>query len=220
MEKPSYGWLLKWVLAAILIGVGITFKFMDEFVYLVTGMVIVIFSVFRIRSLIKTLNTEKQRTLNLIEIVLSTIVGIVLIVVGIKALNNELDPNGVWALVYKYSLVYFFAARALVYLYSVVFFEEKTEQQKFWTHVLLLPLATVIATNKNFDAEWIGWLLLLISLVGGAYLIYDGSGGYGKYRKYQQSINQKKKADKPVVEKEEVILDIPEIEEDDRPYVS
>lgn len=220
MERPSYSWLLKWILAAILIGVGITFKFMNEFVYLVTGIVIVIFSVFRARSLVKTLNTEKQRTLNLIEIVLSTIVGIVLIVIGINSLRNELKPNDIWALVYKYSLVYFFAARALVYLYSVVFFEEKTEQQKFWTHVLLLPLATVIATNKNFDAEWVGWLLLIISIMGGLYLIYDGSGGYGKYRKYQQAINRKQVKEKELVEKEEIIIDIPEIEEDDRPYIS
>lgn len=220
MEKPNYGWLLKWVLAAILIGVGVTFKFMNEFVYLVTGMVIVIFSVFRIRSLIKTLNTEKQRTLNLIEIVLSTIVGIILIVIGIKALTGDAELGKTWELVYKYSLVYFFAARSLVYLYSVVFLEEKTEQQKFWTNVLLLPLAAVIATNKDFNAEWIGWLLLIISLIGGIYLIYDGSGGYGKYRKYQQAINAKKAPKNKDVEKEEIIHDVPEIEEDDRPYVS
>jgi len=225
MEKPGYGWLLKWILAAILLAVGITMFFTSELVFVVTGAIIIIFSVFRTVSLIKTLNTEKQRTLNLIEIVLSTLVGVAILIIGINGLNGNLEvETGIWSWVYKWALVFFFGARAIIYLYSVVFLEEKTEQIKFWTHLLLLPVATLIVTYDQFDAEFVGLLLLIISIIGGAYLIYDGTKGYGKYRKYQQLINPKQKA-KEVEKDQEIEKDIPlELpntdEEEDRPYIS
>src|SRR5690554_5553311 len=145
MKKPSYSWLLKWILAAILIGVGLVFFFEESLVYFITGSVIVIFSIFRVWPLLKSLDKEVLRTINLVEIILSTLVGIRLIVIGVKAINNDLDPSGSWGLVYRYSLVYVLASRAVVFLYSAVLLGEKTEQVKFWTHLLLLPVGTVIA---------------------------------------------------------------------------
>ena len=53
--KYGYGWVLKFVLAAILLGVGIYMVFANEVVYLITGVVIVIFSLFRVVPLLKTL---------------------------------------------------------------------------------------------------------------------------------------------------------------------
>ncbi len=41
--KYGYGWVLKFVLAAILLGVGIYMVFADEVVYAITGVTIVIF---------------------------------------------------------------------------------------------------------------------------------------------------------------------------------
>ncbi len=223
MKKPSYGWLLKWILAAILIGIGFTFFFEEKLVFLIVGIAITIFSLFRVYPLLKSLNKETLRTINLIEIVLSTLIGVMLIYVGIKALNNELELDGIWGHVFKYSLVFVFAARSIVYLYSVTFLEEKTEQVKFWTHIGLLVIATVVATKNDFDAKWVGMLLLVISLIGGAYLVYDGYGGYGKYRKYQLEINKEKAAKKELEEsivdkKEEVV--IIEDKDDDRPLVN
>lgn len=220
MEKPGYGWVLKWLLAAILIGVGLYMFFDNKAVFLVTGIVIVIFSVFRVRSLIKTLNTEKQRTLNLIEIVLSTLVGIVLIVVAAKSIQDGEDISNFWIWVYRWSLVFFFGARAIIYFYSITFLDEKSEQVKFWAHILLLPVATLIVTKEDFSPEWVGMLLLIISLIGGAYLAYDGGKGYRKYRNYQQLINPKVK-DKEKVEQKDVPLELPDRSEDEeRPYIS
>lgn len=216
--RPSYGFALKWVLAVILIVVGVVFKFNTELVYLVTGGVVIVFSIFRVYSLMKSLNKEILRTLNLIEIVLDTILGVILLVIGIKSMNDEVTLSNTWQIVYKYSLVFIFSMRAVIFFYSITFLGEKTEQVKFWAHLALLPLATVIVANKNFDSEWVGWLLLVISVVGGVYLIYDGTGGYGKYRLYQKALNEQKvPKQKEIEERKDVILDK---EEEDRPYIS
>lgn len=221
MKKFGYGWLLKWVLAAILIAVGIYFKFNNELVYLVTGSVIVIFSVFRVYSLLKTLDKEVQRTLNLIEIILSTILGVILIVVGVRAKNQGGQVDDVWGLVYRFGLVFIFTMRSIVYFYSTTFLEEKSEQVKFWTHILLLPLAGVILASSEFGPEWVGWLLLVISLTGGAYLIYDGTKGYNNYRNEQKLLNDRKPKDertnKQIEQEKEIIIDK---QDDERPYVS
>ena len=77
MAKPKYGygWALKWVLAAILIAVGIFMVLSEDIVYIITGMTIVIFSVFRVYPLLKSLNREFLRTINLIEILISLVLG-------------------------------------------------------------------------------------------------------------------------------------------------
>ena len=38
--KFGYGWLLKFILAAILVGVGVSMVFADKIVFLVTGIAI------------------------------------------------------------------------------------------------------------------------------------------------------------------------------------
>lgn len=223
MKKPSYAWLLKWILAAILIGVGLTMFFTRELVFLVTGIIIIIFSVFRVVPLVKSLKKEVLRTLNIIEILLDTILGIVMIYVGAQALQTDWNPEEIWSLVYKFTLVFVLVARAIVFLYSTTFLDEKTEQTKFWAHIGLLMLGSMIIALENFNEEWVAWLLLIISLIGGAYLIYDGAKGYGKYREYSLSVNQEKpKTKDSKIEKELPTSNQPVVEKDDsdRPYVS
>ncbi|MBN3490185.1 hypothetical protein JV173_01530 [Acholeplasma equirhinis] len=222
MQKPSYGWLLKWILAAILIAVGVTMFFAQSVVFMVTGMAIVIFSLFRVVPLLKTLNKEVLRTLNLVEILFDIILGGIMIWAGVDAYNTgQLDP--VWGQVYKYTLVFVLVLRALVFLYSVVFLGEKTEQPKYWAHIIVLILGAMIVPIENFDHAWVAWLLLIISVLGGGYLIYDGAKGYGTYRRYSAELNQTKQVGKDKkIEKELPKTDQPVIEKDDqdRPFVS
>lgn len=215
--KYGYGWVLKFVLAAILLGVGIYMVFADEVVYAITGVTIVIFSLFRVYPLIKSLNKEILRTLNLIEIIFDTLIGILIIYIAF-AYKDTLSDQKIWAYVYRYALVFFFYARGLVYFNSVVFLGEKTEVPKFWVHIVALSLGAVIAVYPNFDYEIVGIFFLIISLIGAAYLGYDGFGGYQKYREYSKELNdgdskQKKKqkeAPQPVIEDPE----------EKRPYVN
>lgn len=212
--KYGYGWVLKFILAAILLGVGIYMVLADEVVYLVTGVVILIFSVFRVIPLLKTLNKEVLRTLNLIEIIFDTIIGGVLVYV---AATGQMDSSTLWKEVYRFALAFFFYARGLVYFNSVVFLGEKTEVPKFWIHILSLSIGTYIAISPDFSYETVGLFLLVMSLIGSAYLGYDGFGGYKKYRQFQLELNQGKEKGKAIEKQKEVILDE---QKEDRPYVN
>ncbi|MCU0105233.1 hypothetical protein N7603_06140 [Acholeplasma vituli] len=212
--KYGYGWVLKFVLAAILLGMGIYMVFADEVVYLITGVVIVIFSLFRVIPLMKTLKKEILRTINLIEIIFDTLIGGVLIYV---AATGQMDNSDLWKEVYRYALAFFFYARGLVYLNSVVFLGEKTEIPKFWVHILAITLGTYIATAPKFSYETVGLFLLIVALIGSVYLGFDGFGGYKKYRQFQLELNQGKEKEKQVEKKKEVILDE---QKEDRPYVN
>jgi len=218
--KYGYGWALKFILAAILIGVGIYMVFANEVVYLITGIAIVIFSLFRVIPLMKSLNKEVLRTINLFEIFFDTVIGIgmIYIVLSKKDLQNE----QIWSDIYRFSLAFFFYARGLVYFNSVVFFKEKTEIPKFWVHIVALTLGAIIAVLPNFDYNAVGIFLLLISLVGASYLGVDGYGGYKKYRVYHKELNAEKDKVKELnIDKEApqpVIKD--EKKDDKRPYVN
>lgn len=216
--KYGYGWVLKFLLAAILIGVGVYMVFADTVVYVITGIAIVIFSLFRVVPLIKSLNKESLRTLNLIEIIFDTIVGGVLIYIGI-AHADKIGDSAIISSVYRYSLAFFFYARGLVFFNSVVFFGEKTEIPKFWIHIIAISLGAIIAVYPDFSERSVGFILLLISLVGAGYLGYDGFGGYKKYREFQKELNAvKEKETEKNKQIEEPILDPKKDEE--RPYVN
>lgn len=220
----GYGWVLKFILAAILLGVGIYMVFANEVVYTITGVAIVIFSLFRVVPLMKSLNKEVLRTLNLIEIIFDTIIGGLMIYIGVTKGSN-LNNEAIWAAVYRYGLVFFFYARGLVFFNSVVFLGEKTEIPKFWIHIAALTLGAIIAVLPNFDYRTVGIFFLLMALIGSAYLGYDGFGGYKKYREYSQSLNIGKEKSEHVDDAQNIDKKVPkdkiiEEPEEKRPYVN
>lgn len=214
-SKYGYGWLLKFILAAILLGVGIYMMFAEDVVYTITGVAIVIFSLFRVVPLMKSLNKEVLRTINLIEIIFDTIIGGVLIYVALSGKLSE--DNGIWGYVYRYALAFVFYVRGLVFFNSVVFFGEKTEVPKFWIHIVALTLGTIIAVLPDFNHGTVALFLLIISVIGSGYLGYDGFSGYKHYREYSKSLNEGKQKEKAIEEKDRPILDK---EEEKRPYVN
>ncbi len=224
MKKPKYGygWLLKLILAALLLGVGIYMAFADQVVYAITGIAIIIFSLIRVIPLLKSLNKEVLRTLNLIEIIFDVLIGALITYIAFSRGDN-LDNEPIWAGVYRYSLVFFFYARGLVFFNSVVFLGEKTEVPKFWFHITSLTLGAVIAVLPNFDYNLVGIFFLIIALIGSVYLGYDGFGGYKKYRQFQLELNEgkSKKVEEPIVDKpkKQPVIEEP-VEEDKRPYVN
>jgi hypothetical protein len=218
-SKYGYGWVLKFLLAAILVGVGVYMVFADTVVYVITGIAIVIFSLLRVIPLIKSLNKETLRTINLIEIIFDTIIGGVIIYIGL-AHADKIGESALISMVYTYSLAFFFYARGLVFFNSVVFLGEKTEVPKFWIHIVVLSLGVVIAVYPDFSERTVGFILLLISLIGAGYLGVDGYGGYKKYREFQKELNavKQKEAQKDGKTEEAPILDPKKDEE--RPYVN
>ena len=222
MNKPKfrYGWLVKWILAAILLAGGILMKlYQEEVVYATTGFAIVIFSLLRVVPLMKTLKKEVLRTINLIEIIFDTIMGGVMIYVVFS--GNSTDPF--WISIYGYLLAVFFYARGIIYMLSLYYFQEKSEPLKFWFHVICLTLGPVIFVLTIMKVDIIstlGWIVLFISVGGGAYLGYDGYGGYRLYRESSKALNESKQPSKsPTVEKE-LPKPIQEEPEEKQPYAS
>ncbi len=201
--KFRYGWLLKWILAAILIAAGVLMKVYEvSVVYATTGIAIVIFSLARVVPLLKTLKKEVLRTINLIEIIFDTIMGGVMIYVVFSGKAE----NAFWISLYGYLLAVFFYARGLIYFISMYYFDEKSESLKFWFHIVCVSLGPVLFVLTILGRDIIstlGWIVLFISVGGGLYLTYDGYGGYRKYRESSKAINEEKeKKKKPKVEKE------------------
>ena len=201
--KFGYGWLIKFILAAILIAAGILMKIYEvEVVYASTGIGIVMFSLLRVVPLMKTLKKEVLRTVNLIEIIFDTIMGGLMIYIAFS--GNANDPF--WITVYGYLLAVFFYARALIYFISLYYMGEKSEANKFWFHIVCMtmgPVIFVLTLMKQDIITTLGWMVLFISVAGGAYLGYDGYGGYRKYRESSKALNEEtSKTKKTIIEKE------------------
>lgn len=217
--KYGYGWALKFLLAAILVGVGVYMFFASEVVYTITGVGIVIFSIFRVVPLMKSLNKEVLRTINLIEIIFDTIIGGLMIYI---ALTRNIEDEAIWGYVYRYALAFFFYVRGLVYFNSVTFFGEKTEVPKFWIHIVVLTIGAIVAVLPDFDYSSVALFLLFISILGAGYLGYDGYGGYKKYREYSKDLNLGKEKEKTKDQGIEKDLPRPIVDEKEekRPYVN
>lgn len=205
MAKPkfNYGWAIKWVLAAILIAAGILTKIYEQnIVYATTGIAVVLFSIFRVYPLMKTLKKEVLRTMNLIEIIFEFILGCVMIYVAFSGNSDQ----QIWVSLYGYMLTFVLLARGVIYFVSLYYFQEKSEAAKFWTHLFFVAVGPVILTltvQGNDIITTLGWLLLLVALGGAGYLGFDGYGGYKKYREKSKILNaEKQKEKKPDVEKE------------------
>lgn len=222
MNKPKfgYGWLVKWILAAILLAGGILMKLYEiEVVYATTGIAIVLFSLLRVVPLLKTLKKEVLRTINLIEIIFDTIMGGVMIYVVFSGKSGD----AFWIGIYGYLLAFFFYARGIIYMLSLYYFQEKSEPLKFWFHIICLTLGPVIFVLSVMGEDIIstlGWIVLFISVGGGAYLGYDGYGGYKLYRESSKSLNERKREQKQPTPEKELPKPIQEEPEEKQPYAS
>ena len=210
--KYGYGWLIKWIVAAILLGVGIYLSIDTKVVYTITGIAIAIYSLFRVYPLMKTLNKEVLRTINLIEILLGVVLGAVMIYAGVKGLDS--DNAATWEKLFRWFLAFFFYVRGVVFFVSTTFFGEKTEVPKFIFHIIALSLGALLIMWNEFEAQTLAFLFLFISIASAAYLGYDGYGGYSKYRKYQKILNQDKEKEAKIKVDKELPKEDPQKEKD------
>lgn len=197
----DYGWLLKFILAAILLAVGIWMVFADDIIFAITGFAIVIFSIFRVVPLLKTLENELLRTVNLIEIIFDTVLGALMVYVAFT--QTESASWDSWLAAYKWMLAGFFYIRGVIFLSSTVFWSEKTEVPKFIFHLVIFTLAPVIIMWEDFRPQTLGILFLFMSIFGTIYLSFDGYGGYSRYRQRYKAKTKKDKKEKEEKERPE-----------------
>lgn len=174
-------WIIKFILAGILLGVGLFMVFSEDVVYLMTGAILVVFALFRVVPLLRTLKHEVSRTIHLIEVLVTAILGGVLIFASLQ-LGSDGGNTNLWEMIYRYGLGFVFYARGVIYFISTVFFQEKTNILEFIMHVVSISIGTAIVFNPQFNASFIGIFFLIMSIIGAAILTVDGYGGYKKYR--------------------------------------
>lgn len=207
-------WIIKFILAGILLGVGLFMVFSEDVVYLMTGAILVVFALFRVVPLLKTLKHEVSRTIHLIEVFVTAILGGVLIFASLQ-LGSDGGNTKLWEMIYRFGLGFVFYARGVIYFISTVFFQEKTKVLEFIIHVVSISIGTAIVFNSQFNASFIGIFFLIISIMGSAILTLDGYGGYKKYR--QAFINDEKQFENQPKKEKTLPLEDPK---EERTYIN
>lgn len=172
-------WLMKFLLAGILLGVGLFMAFDEEIVYLMTGVILVVFALFRLKPLLKSLKKEVSRFIHLMEALVTILLGSALIFISFQLTG---DNSEIFTLIYKYGLGFVFYTRGVVYFVSTVFYNEKTKPLEFVVHIASLSIGTAIFFIVDFNPGLVGIFFLIISVIGSVTLTLDGYGGYKAYR--------------------------------------
>lgn len=172
-------WLIKFLLAGILLGVGLFMAFDDEIVYLMTGVILVVFALFRLKPLLKSLKKEVSRFIHLMEALVTILLGAALIWISFQL---DGDNSEIYTLIYKYGLGFVFYTRGVVYFVSTVFYNEKTKPLEFVIHIASLSIGTAIFFIVDFNPGLVGIFFLIISVIGSITLTLEGYGGYKAYR--------------------------------------
>ena len=207
-------WLIKFLLAGILLGVGLYMAFDDEIVYLMTGVILVIFALFRLKPLLKSLKKEVSRFIHLLEAIITILLGSALIWISFQLTG---DNSAIYTLIYKYGLGFIFYTRGVIYFISTVFYNEKTKPVEFIVHIASLSIGTAIFFIVEFNPGLVGIFFLIISIIGSVTLTLDGYGGYKAYRLEMTSDGSTKaKSKEKVIEKQIPLED----KKEERTYVN
>lgn len=203
----KYLWIFEWVGAAILIGLGITVAVESNIVYIVTGIILTIFGLFRVIPLIRTTKSKAMQITLTVEVGLNIIIGGLLIYFGIKDITN-LDK------VYGYLLGAILYSRAVIYLIGTSLFKERTSPIIFIAHVVFITLGTWFITSGGFTTQELGFAILGLAILAAIILILHGTRGYKNYRLDSLSIDETKgiKVKEQPAEsvRDDVIVDKPE----------
>lgn len=209
----NYGWTLKIVGAALLIGLALFLYFGNGagIVVPIVGGAIIIYSGIRLVPFVKTQKNDLIKTINIIEITVDIGIGLVFVI-------GEIMSPGMFesSSIFGYLLGLFFMARGSVHFYGVSLKVEKSDFPLYLFHVLALIVGSfVFFYDGGFTAATLVWIILFFSVVSGGYLSFDGYKGYKIYR-YQKTLQmpdivqpQDDVVDQPapVIEKEEPVQD-------------
>lgn len=207
----KYGWALKIVGAALLIGLAVFLYFGDtgeQIVVTFVGAAIIIYSAVRLVPFVRTQGSDLIKTINIMEITVDVMIGIFLI---IWYLMFDEDMGSIFGYLFGPYLI----IRGAVHFYGISAGKEKSDHALYFFHIGTLIVGSYILFYPGgFEASILLLVILIFSVGVGGFLIYDGGKGYKVYRYEKAVYQQEVKVDEEVVEKELPITDEPEAEQD------
>lgn len=206
----KYGWALKILGAALLIGLAVFLYFSntgEQIVITFVGSAIIIYSVIRLVPFVKTQGSDLIKTINIMEITVDVMIGIFLI---IYYFMFEEDMGSIFGYLFGPFLI----IRGAVHFYGVSAGKEKSDHALYFFHVGAIILGSYIVFYPGgFPASVLLLVILIFSAGIGGFLIYDGGKGYKIYR-YEKALYQQEVtgAEAPV-EKKVPVVEEPEQEQ-------
>lgn len=204
-----YSWVLKVIGAALLVGLALYLEFSDgqRIVIAFVGSLIIIYSVIRLVPFIRTQRSDLIKTINIMEITVSVLIGLFM-VVGSIVLD---DVDGLFSEIFGYMFGAVLISRGAIHFYGISNGAEKGDMVSYLFHIGTLIAGTIVIMTKDFDAGVLVHIILFFSVASGGYLSFDSYKGYKAYR-YQKTLNmpiQDTVSDIPVIvpEKEEPVQD-------------
>lgn len=205
-----YGWALKILGAALLIGLAAFLYFGttgEQIVITFVGSAIIIYSLVRLVPYVKTQGSDLIKTINIMEITIDVMIGIFLI---IYYLIFEEDMGGIFGYLFGPFLI----IRGAVHFYGVSEGKEKSDLPLYFFHTGALIVGTYIVFYPGgFEAAILLMVILIFSVIVGGFLVYDGGKGYKIYRYEKAVYQQEVTGDSQTVEKELPVIDEPEVEQ-------
>ena len=213
-KQGLYLWIASAALLTFAIILFLSSTFRESFVFYVTGAILVIFVIIRFIPLVKTSRENMAIALNVVEMLVDMIVGILMIVLTAKLQDKKLLDT-----LYPFLIGGVIYARALVYFVEISFLKTKPEKIKFFIHIALLTVGSVImARFDNFNPNSLGFVIGVIFALSGVFTLTDGIINYNNYRKLYVKVKKEVKEEiKPLQIENSLVI------EDDKPnqdYVS
>lgn len=208
-----YGWALKILGAALLIGLAAFLYFGEtgeQIVITFVGSAIIIYSVIRLVPFVKTQGSDLIKTINIMEITIDVMIGIFLIIYFLIFPESE----GMGS-VFGYLFGPFLILRGAVHFYGVSAGKERSDHALYFFHIGALVVGSfILFFDGGFEASILLLVIAIFSSGVGVFLIYDGGKGYKIYRYEKAVYQQKVTSDETSVEKELPVIEEPEIEQD------
>jgi hypothetical protein len=205
----KYRWLYLWIASAALLTFAVVLflssTFRESFVFYVTGAILVIFVIIRFIPLVKTSRENMAIALNVVEMLVDMIVGILMIILTAKLQDKKLLDT-----LYPFLIGGVIYARALVYFVEISFLKTKPEKLKFFIHIALLTVGSVImARFDNFNPNSLGFVIGVIFALSGVFTLTDGIINYNNYRKLYVKVKKevKKEENKPLQIENSLVID-------------
>lgn len=155
----------------------------EQLVVGVFGGIVLVYGLYRIFPLVKTLDKKWSKILCLIEIILDIVVGVMMLVGGFTFNSEETKFTTFMVSNFRYFLGAVVYLRGLIYCITSIIICEKSDWKQFIANIACLTFGVVIFVRDDFGASNLAWVMIVLSGLSGAYLVGEGGFDYGNYRK-------------------------------------